>query len=305
MKKKILILAGGYSKERDISFKTAKAVYKQIKNDYNCKILDPKNRFIKDIRKFKPHIVFNALHGRYGEDGYVQLILENEKIKYTHSGVKASSICINKLVSKKIFFKNKILTPKYFIFRENSQRNLKKIYQKINKSFKFPVVIKPINEGSSVGVYICNKSNFIKNLKKLKNEREILIEKYIPGREIQVAIMGNKKLGTIELVPKRKFYDYKAKYDKKAKTKHILPVQLPNNKLKEVENIALKAHQITRCRGVTRSDFRYSKNKFYLLEINTQPGMTELSLVPEIAKYKGISFYNLVKWMINDASINR
>ena len=305
MKKKILILAGGYSKERDISLITAKSVYKQIKNNYSCKILDPKNGFIKEIRKFKPNVIFNALHGRYGEDGYIQLILENEKIKYTHSGVEASSICINKLISKKLFFKNRILTPKYMILRGNLKNNFKKISHTIKKKFKFPVVIKPINEGSSVGVYICNKFNIIKNLKKLNNEREILIEKYIPGREIQVAIMGNKKLGTIELVPRRKFYDYKAKYDKNAKTKHILPVDLPKKKIKEVENIAMKAHRITGCRGVTRSDFRYSNNKFYLLEVNTQPGMTELSLVPEIAKYKGISFYNLIKWIIDDASINR
>tara|TARA_B100000029_G_scaffold380686_1_gene375716 strand:+ start:201 stop:1118 length:918 start_codon:yes stop_codon:yes gene_type:complete len=305
MKKKILILAGGYSKEREISLKTAKSVFKQIKNDYSCKILDPKNGFIKEIRKFKPHVIFNALHGRYGEDGYIQLILENEKIKYTHSGVEASSICINKLISKKIFAKNKILTPKYLILKENLLSNFKKIYRKVEKKLKFPVVIKPINEGSSVGVYICKKNNFIKNLKKLNNEKEILIEKYVPGREIQVAIIGNKKLGTIELVPRRKFYDYKAKYDKKAKTKHILPVNLSKKKLNEVENIALKAHQITGCRGITRSDFRYSNNKFYLLELNTQPGMTQLSLVPEIAKYKGISFYNLIRWIINDASINR
>ena len=117
--------------------------------------------------------------------------------------------------------------------------------------------------------------------------------------------MGSRKLGTIELVPKRKFYDYKAKYDKKAETKHILPVKLPIKKLNEVENIALKAHKITGCRGITRSDFRYNNNKFYLLEVNTQPGLTELSLVPEIAKFKGINFYNLIRWIINDASINR
>ena len=305
MKKKILILAGGHSKEKEISLKTAKAVFKQIKNNYNCKILDPKNGFIKKIRKFKPSIIFNALHGRYGEDGYIQLILENEKIKYTHSGVKASSICINKLVSKKIFKKNKILTPKYLILKENFRQNYNKIFNKVSNNLNFPVVIKPINEGSSVGVYICNKNNFLQNLKKLNNEKEILVEKYMPGREIQVAIMGNKKLGTIELIPKRKFYDYKAKYDKKAKTKHILPVKLPINKIQEVENIALKAHKITGCRGITRSDFRYSNKKFYLLEVNTQPGMTELSLVPEIARYKGINFYNLIKWIIDDASINK
>ena len=305
MKKKILILAGGYSKEREISFKTAKAVFNQIKNDYICQILDPKSGFIKKLRKFKPDVIFNALHGRYGEDGYIQLILENEKIKYTHSGVKASSICINKIISKEIFLKKKILTPKFYILKGNIRDNLKKSLFIIKKKLNFPVVIKPINEGSSVGVYICNKKNFIQNLKKLGSEKEILVEKYIPGREIQVAIMGSRKLGTIELVPKRKFYDYKAKYDKKSNTEHILPVNLPPKKIIEIENIALKAHQTTGCRGITRSDFRYYKNKFYLLEINTQPGMTELSLVPEIAKFKGISFYNLIKWMIKDASLNR
>jgi len=305
MKKKILILAGGYSREREISLQTAKAVYAQIRKKFRCKIVDPKNGFVNEIRKFRPNVVFNALHGRYGEDGYIQLILENEKIKYTHSGVEASSICINKLASKKIFSKNNILSPKYLILKQKPQQNLKKIYKKIQNHLKFPVVIKPINEGSSVGVYICKKSNFAQNLKKLNNENEILVEKYIPGREIQVAIMGKKKLGSIELVPKRKFYDYKAKYDKKAKTKHLLPVDLPKNKLNEIENIALKAHKITGCKGITRSDFRYNNGKFYLLEINTQPGMTQLSLVPEIAKYQGINFYNLIKWMINDASINR
>ena len=160
MKKKILILAGGYSKEREIGLKTAKAVFKQIKNDYNCKILDPKNGFIKKIRKFKPNTIFNALHGRYGEDGYIQLILENERIKYTHSGVEASSVCINKIVSKEIFIKNKINTPKYIILRESFINNLNQITKIVQKKLKFPVVIKPVNEGSSVGVYICNKNNF-------------------------------------------------------------------------------------------------------------------------------------------------
>ena len=305
MKKKILILAGGYSKEREISFKTAKAVYNQIKNEYKCKIIDPQKNFVAKIRKFKPNIIFNALHGRFGEDGYVQLILENEGISYTHSGVEASSICINKLITKHIFNKHKILTPKYLILKENIKGNYKKIYKQVVRYLNFPVVIKPVNEGSSVGVFICNKNNFYKNLGKLKNEKEILIEKYIPGREIQVAIMGNRKLGTIELVPKRKFYDYKAKYDKNAKTEHILPVNLPKKQIQKIEAIALKAHKITGCKGVTRSDFRYYNNKFYLLEINTQPGMTELSLVPEIAKFKGINFYNLIKWIIKDASTNR
>ncbi len=221
MKKKILILMGGISGERNISIMTGKACYKVLKKKgYFVRTLDPKINFIDQLRKKKPHIVFNALHGRYGEDGFVQSILELEKIKYTHSGVLASSIAINKVVSKKIFIKNKILTPKYFKFK----------FKKIKSQLNFPVVIKPFNEGSSVEVYICSKRNIFKNLKKLSTYKEIMIEKYIPGREIQVAIMGNRKLGAIELVPRRKFYDYRAKYDAKSKTKHIIPVNISKKK---------------------------------------------------------------------------
>ena len=166
-------------------------------------------------------------------------------------------------------------------------------------------MIKPINEGSSVNVFICNEKNLKKNLKKLSVYREILIEEFIPGREIQVAILGKKKLGLIELKPKRKFYDYEAKYSLKAKTEHIIPVNLKKNDLNKVMNIALKAHNLIGCKGVTRSDFKFNKGKFYLLETNTQPGMTNLSLVPEIAAYSGMSFINLIEWILKDASINR
>jgi len=154
-------------------------------------------------------------------------------------------------------------------------------------------------------VYICNEKNLIINLKKLLHYKEILIEKFIGGREIQVAILGKKKLGAIELVPKRKFYDYEAKYNSKADTKHIIPVNLGKKDLNNVMDIAYKAHNLIGCRGVTRSDFKFDKGKFYLLEINTQPGMTKLSLVPEIAAYSGMSFIQLIEWIIKDASINR
>ena len=154
-------------------------------------------------------------------------------------------------------------------------------------------------------VYICTKKNIINNLKKLNIYKQILIEEFIAGREIQVAIMGKKALGAIELEPKRKFYDYEAKYSSKAKTKHIIPVNLSKKNLDKIKSIANKAHQIIGCRGVTRSDFKYYKGKFYLLEINTQPGMTKLSLVPEIANYVGISFIKLIEWILKDASINR
>ena len=304
MKKKILILMGGISGERNISIKTGKACCEALKKKgYFVRTLDPKANLVDQLRKKRPHIVFNALHGRYGEDGFIQSILELEKIKYTHSGVLASSIAINKVVSKKIFIKNKIATPNYLVYELNSNKNL--ITELKKNKINFPVVIKPISEGSSLGVYICTKKNLIKKIKLLKDYKEILIEKFIPGREIQVAIMGKSKLGAIELKPRRKFYDYYAKYYKKSKTKHIMPAVLDQKKYNEVLNIAKKAHQILGCKGISRSDFRFYKNKFYLLEVNTQPGMTNLSLVPEIAQYKGIKFEDLVDWMVKDASYNR
>ena len=306
MKKKILILGGGISKERLISLETAKSVFKELKKKkYAVKICEPDGNLIKNIKSFKPNIIFNALHGQFGEDGYIQAILESQRVKYTHSGVLASFIAMNKESSKKIYIKNKILTPKYIKFKFVNNKIEKNIIIKVQKKLKFPVVVKPINEGSSVNVYICTKKNFIQNLKKLISYKEILIEKYIPGREIQVAILGKRKLGAIELKPKRKFYDYEAKYNEKAKTKHIIPVDLNNNNLQKVMNIALKAHKLIGCRGVTRSDFKFYKGKFFLLETNTQPGMMKLSLVPEIANYMGMTFIDLIEWILKDASTKR
>ncbi len=304
MKKKILVLCGGLSKERLISLETGKEVARELKkNRYKVVICEPDNDLLKKIKLYKPNVIFNALHGQFGEDGYIQTILESQKIPYTHSGVIASSIAMDKEISKKIFLKNKILTPKYIKF--SYKEDQKKIIKKIEKRLKFPVVIKPINEGSSVHVYICNKKNILNNLKLLSAYNEILIEEFIPGREIQVAIMGKKKLGTIELKPRRKFYDYEAKYNPKANTEHIIPVDLKKKDLKKITDIASKAHRIIGCKGITRSDFKFYKKKFYLLEINTQPGMTKLSLVPEIADFAGISFIKLIEWIIKDASINR
>ena len=304
MKKRILVLCGGISKERPISLDTGKQVAKELKkNNYKVVTCEPDHTLLKKIKTFKPDIIFNALHGQFGEDGYIQTILETQKIPYTHSGVIASSIAMDKEISKKIFIKNKILTPKYIKF--DYKKNKTNIIKIIKKKLKFPVVIKPINEGSSVHVYICSKKNILKNLKTLSIYSQILIEEFIPGREIQVAIMGNKALGAIELEPKRKFYDYEAKYNSKAKTKHVIPVNLSKKNLNKIMNITHKAHQLIGCKGVTRSDFKFHKGKFYLLEINTQPGMTKLSLVPEIANYVGINFIQLIEWILKDASINR
>jgi len=304
VKKKVLVLCGGISKERLISLETGKEVAKELKkNKYKVITCEPDKDLLKNINTYKPDVIFNALHGQFGEDGYIQTILETQKIPYTHSGVIPSSIAMDKEISKKIFIQKKILTPKYIKFVY--EKNEKEIIRKIESKLKFPVVIKPINEGSSVHVYICSKKNILKNLKILSFYKEILIEEFIPGREIQVAIRGKKKLGTIELKPKREFYDYEAKYNPKSKTQHIIPVDLNKKDLKKITDVALKAHNAIGCRGVTRSDFKFYKGKFYLLEINTQPGMTKLSLVPEIANYAGISFIKLIEWILKDASNNR
>ena len=301
MKKKILIISGGISNEREISLKTGKQVsIELLKNNYKVKIVEPNYKLSEVIKKFKPKIIFNALHGQFGEDGYIQTILETTNIPYTHSGVLSSAIAMDKNISKKIFINNKILTPKYFMYYFDKSK--KDLINYINKYLGFPVVVKPVNEGSSVNVYICTKINIFKKIELLKDYKKIIIEKFIPGREIQAAIIGLKKLGAIELKPKRKFYDYEAKYNSKAKTKHIIPVNLNKNEYKKLMSLALKAHKLIGCSGVTRSDFKFFKGKFYLLEINTQPGMTNLSLVPEIALYKGISFIKLIEMILRNAS---
>jgi len=306
MKNLIVVLMGGESGERKISFLTGRACSKALKKKgYRVRELDAKGNFVEKLKKLKPKIVFNALHGKYGEDGFVQSILESLKIPYTHSGILSSNLAMDKVLSRILFKKNKIITPKYFLINKSNKKNFKRKIKE--KKIQFPIVIKPVNEGSSLGVYICrNQIQFDKNYKKLNSEySKILVEEYIPGKEIQAAVMGNKALGAIELIPSREFYDYKAKYSSKAKTQHVMPAPLQQKKYDEVLFLAKKAHKILGCRGVTRSDFKFYKNKFYLLETNTQPGMTKLSLVPEIAHYCGINFENLVVWMVKDASNNR
>ena len=304
MKKKILIISGGISKERVISLDTGFQVAKELsRNNYIVKITEPDFKLLETIKLFKPNIIFNALHGQFGEDGYIQTILENTKIPYTHSGVISSAIAMDKELSKKIFINNKILTPKYISYSFNKSKV--ELIKLIDEKLKFPVVIKPINEGSSVNVFICNKQNIFKKLKLLEIYKKIIIEEFIPGREIQAAIIGTKKLGAIELKPRRKFYDYQAKYSLKAKTKHIIPVKLDKKDYSKLMNLAFKAHKLIGCRGVTRSDFKFYNGKFYLLEINTQPGMTKLSLVPEIANFHNINFIKLVELILKDASSNK
>ncbi len=306
--KNVLVVLGGTSGERAVSLESGKACAIALKKKgYKVSIFDPKRKNFNLINKLKTDVIFNALHGRDGEDGIAQSYFEYLKIPYTHSGVISSYISMNKVYSKKIFIKNKIKTPKYFSIKKN-QYSKKFIQKKIKiKRMNFPIVSKPVNEGSSLGVEVCkDKKKLYRSVINLtKKYEELILEEYIGGQEIQVAVINGKALGAIELIPKRLFYDYKAKYTKQAKTKHVMPANLSKLKYLEVLKIAKKAHETLNCRGVTRSDFKFYKGNFYLLETNTQPGMTGLSLVPEIANYTGLNFENLVEKILLDASINR
>ena len=214
---------------------------------------------------------------------------------------------MNKIISKEIFLKNNILTPKFLVLQKSLFNISETKRLLVKKKINFPIVVKPINEGSSLGVKICkNILDLNRSTKVLfKKYDQLILEQYIGGQEIQAAVINRNPLGAIELIPKRLFYDYKAKYTKAAKTKHIMPANLNKNKYNEVLDIAKQAHKALGCKGVSRSDFKFFNSKFYLLEINTQPGMTALSLVPEIARHKGLSFVNLVELILLDASINR
>ena len=305
--KNVLVVLGGNSGERAVSLDSGKACIKALKKKgYKVSSFDPKIKNFNLINTKKIDVIFNALHGRDGEDGVAQSYFEYLKIPYTHSGVISSFNAMNKIISKEIFIKHKIKTPKFISLKKNYNR--KKIIKILNtKRIRFPVVLKPNNEGSSLGVEICKdkKKLFSKINSLIKKYSEIILEEYIGGQEIQAAVINGDPLGAIELIPKRLFYDYKAKYTKKAKTEHIMPARLTKKKYYEVLKISKKAHAMLKCRGVSRSDFKFYNNNFYLLEINTQPGMTSLSLVPEIASYKGLSFENLVEKILLDASINK
>ena len=293
---------GGRSRERPVSIQSGRACYNAIKKlGYNVYKYDPLKNILSNIKKIQPDIVFNSLHGKFGEDGKIQKILERLKMPYTHSGIKASQIAMDKIKSKKIFIKKRINTPDFKIIKKISDIN--------NKISESKFIIKPSNEGSSFGVKIFKPTSKSQSkiIKKLLKKYKILIqETYIQGKEIQTAVLGNKPIGSVEIIPSRKFYDYKAKYSSNAKTKHIIPPNISKKLHNKIKRIALKAHHALNCRGVTRCDFIVTPNhKIYLLEINTQPGMTKLSLVPEIALNFGLSFIQLIDWMIKDASVKR
>jgi D-alanine-D-alanine ligase len=305
MKKHVALLKGGKSRERQISLQSAKNISASLKRlGYKVTEIDTSCTAQKLIKALtpKPDIIFNGLHGKYGEDGIIQGLMEFLKIPYTHSGVLASALAMNKYLSKLLLSKNGFLCPKGKLL------NIGELLK--NKKIKKPYVIKPINEGSSIGVHIIRNEQQLKSIeKKWKFGEKILMEEYIEGQEITVAVMGKRALGALEIVTKKEFYNFGAKYSD-PKTKHIVPAPLPSKEYNLVLKMALKAHNLIGCSGASRVDFRYckkgiNKGKFFILEVNTQPGMTNNSLFPEIAAYHGISFDEIVEWMIKNASLTK
>ncbi|WP_265038982.1 D-alanine--D-alanine ligase [Wolbachia endosymbiont (group A) of Yponomeuta plumbellus] len=295
----IAILSGGFSCEREISLMSGKAIKKALDSlSYNAIEIDVDSNIAEKLRKINSGLAFIALHGPYGEDGCIQGLLEILGIKYTHSGVMASAVAMNKVMSKHIFRSLSIDTAKgYVISREDLLKN--------NIKIDYPYVLKPINEGSSIGVYIIFSHEDYLELKDNSSTimEKMIVEEYIPGIELHTAVLLDEAIGTIEVRPKNKFYDYEAKYTD-GFAEHIFPAEIPNNIYKMTLEHALKVHQFLGCKTISRSDFRYNpkNNTLKMLEINTHPGFTELSLVPEIAKLaKGINFNELVKIIIEDS----
>lgn len=300
--KKILLLKGGWSAEREVSLTTAIGFEKALKNlNYDVDVLDvqPDLEVLIQKLKSKPDVVFNALHGRWGEDGFIQGILNFYKIPYTHSGQVASALAMQKDLSLGIFKAHGLPI---------AESRVVDIHVAIeNPPLRPPYVIKPVNEGSSVGVHIVHtntKPNLDPN--EWPYDPHVLVERYIPGRELSVAVLDGKALGVLELQPKAGlFYNYEAKYTDGI-TEHFMPARIPKNVYDKAMEVSETAHKALGCRSITRCDFRYNDEEgdkgLYLLELNTQPGMTPLSIAPEIAAYAGISFEELIKRMVEGAA---
>ena len=308
MTKHVAVFMGGWSGEREISLMSGANVSEALKlAGYKVTTIDVGRDIGALLPKLspRPDVVFNALHGRFGEDGCIQGLLEILNIPYTHSGVVASALAMDKPMAKRLFEDASLKCPKGVVVSR------KKVLA--GDVMPRPYVVKPLNEGSSLGVRIVTKKDEAKPFDHASwpYGDEVLVEKFIPGREITVAVMGDTALGALELRPRGEFYDYEAKYsnDPSRAADHVVPAPLPVRAYKEVLRLGLLAHQTLGCRGVTRADFRYDDTRkrrgksgeFYLLEINTQPGMTAHSLVPEIAAKSGVSFQDLVVWMVENA----
>jgi len=304
MSKHVAVLMGGWSSEREVSLTSGRACARALEGEgYRVTPIDVGRDLAARLADAKPDVAFNALHGPFGEDGVVQGVLEMLGIPYTHSGVLASALAMNKPMAKAVWAgcglpmaEGKVVHRSAFV---------------AGPVMPHPFVIKPLNEGSSVGVHIVFEGDNYQpgDDAAWKFGETVLVERYIPGREIQVAVMGEEVLGAIEIRAHGRFYDYEAKYTD-GKATHLMPAPIHADAYAQVCALSLEAHRSLGCRGVTRSDWRYDDTagepgKFYLLEINTQPGMTPLSLVPEIAAHRGISFGALVRWMVEEASCAR
>lgn len=294
---KIIVLGGGESPEREISIKSGKNVFKALKKKgYEVLYLDPTDKnFLNKLIKFKPDCVFIALHGGKGESGIIQGFLETLNIPYTGSDVLSSSICMNKIIMKKILKFHKIPTPPFVPVEKN---------KKVSLPFPLPVVVKPANLGSTIGIKIVRKKRELKKaIEECFNfDNEVFIEKFIEGKEITVGILGNEKieiLPPIEIKTKTNFYDYKAKYTL-GESEHIIPPEISIKSLNKVKEVAGKVYRIMKCGGFARIDIILSKKGIpYILDVNTIPGLTETSLLPDAAKGKGITFENLCEKIIN------
>jgi D-alanine-D-alanine ligase len=301
-KKRVAVMMGGLSREREISLKTGKAIQKALtEKGYTVIPIDVGNDIAEKLVKEKIDCAFLALHGRFGEDGTIQGMLELMRIPYTGSGVLASALAMHKIMSKKFFLCEKVPTPRFEVFhREEITKDLPK-----KNSLPLPVVVKPAREGSTIGISIVQKDEELGPALKKAGEydEEILVEEFMKGREITVGILENIPLPIIEIVPKSGFYDYYSKYTK-GETQYILPARIPREKYLYAQEISLKAFQILDCSGVARVDLMTDENENpYVIDVNTMPGMTETSLLPKAASYAGIPFGDLVERILLGASL--
>lgn len=306
--KKVAVLLGGKSAEREISLKTGTAVFTALVNlGYSVKSFDTGNDFIQELKDFNPNLVFIALHGPFGEDGTMQGLLEILEYPYTGCGVLTSSLAMNKIYTKKLLNQAGIPTPKFLAIRENDYLNDPlQIQSMLLREFNFPIVIKAPSQGSTIGIYFAKQEDHLHKmlLEAFVFEKEILIEQFVEGREVTVAIMGNDEievLPIIEIVSHTGVYDYEAKYTK-GLSDHIIPARLSENVSKKVMELAEKTYKYLGCRGFSRVDFIVEGDiSPYVLEINTIPGMTETSLFPDAALSAGISFDELINRFVKYA----
>ena len=304
MTKHVAVLYGGWSSEREVSLVSGRNCAKTLEESgYEVTLIDVEHDLTALIAALDPapDVVFNALHGRHGEDGKIQGLLDILEIPYTHSGALASALAMDKPMAKRLFAAAAIPCPDGRIVRREELAN--------GPVIDPPYVIKPPNEGSSVGVRIVLEGDNRPPLDDWPFGDLVLVESYIPGRELTVAVMGDRALGVTELRTREGFYDYAAKYEEGRAT-HLCPAPVPDEIADLAMEYALKAHETLGCRGVSRADLRYDETggqpgDLYMLEINTQPGMTPLSLVPEVAAHAGIDFPQLVSWIVEDASCPR